>query len=131
MGIRDLLKITNEDAHLITAGLELNRKATLLRNLLRRSDHPQKSKAIGALNKIQNDSKRNILVHSYLGGTPTTINFIERSKGGAVFHAKNHKFTFEEFQRHVDQFVEQGANLQLALDFRTVIATTSAMLRLR
>ena len=50
--IGKLLKITDEEAHVVTSGMMFGTKARLLRNLLYRSNHPNKAVLTGALNRI-------------------------------------------------------------------------------
>lgn len=103
MAIRDFLGITTEESHLLTAGLEFNKKATLLRALISKSEHRHKDKAIKALNIMQNESKRNVFAHSYVLSNESSVTYLERSRGGR-FAATKHKFTLEEFEAHVKKF---------------------------
>ena len=64
--IGKLLKITDEEAHVVTSGMMFGTKARLLRNLLYRSNHPNKAVLTGALNRIQNSSKRDAFAHSFI-----------------------------------------------------------------
>jgi hypothetical protein len=61
-GIGAFLKISDEEAHILTSGMEFGRKATLLRNLAYRSEHPKKAEIIGVIGRIQNESKRMCLL---------------------------------------------------------------------
>jgi hypothetical protein len=76
--IGKLLKITHEESHLITATLEFGRKITLLRSLVSRHRSKNKETIIKCLNTLQNESKRNVFAHSYIGSTKTVVTFIER-----------------------------------------------------
>jgi hypothetical protein len=53
------LKLPPEETHLLTAGMEFNRKARLVMALIKRSDHTNKSQLLAALKIIQNESLRN------------------------------------------------------------------------
>ncbi len=57
----------------------------------------------GALNKIQNESKRNVFAHSFLRSTKTTVTFVERTWEGD-YKARTHVFTLDEFSDHVRRF---------------------------
>ena len=107
LAIGKLLAVPHEVTHLLTAGLDFHRKARILRALIRRSNHPQKAKLLTALNKIQNESKRNVFAHSYLGGTDVEVTYLERSRNGEL-SATEHTFTAQEFVVHVARFVDAG-----------------------
>jgi hypothetical protein len=113
--IGKLLRLEPSETHLLTAGMEHGRKATLLRGLISRGDHHNKEKLIRSLNVIQNESLRNVFAHSYIASDEKTITFIERSRGGP-FKTKEHHFTLEEFRDHVTNFLEASSEFEQALD---------------
>ena len=102
--------------------MEFGRKITLLRNVVYRSDDPNKGKIVGVLGKIQNESKRNVFAHSFIFSTPTSITFIERSRGGD-YKVTRHEFTMEEFVGHVNDF---GAG---AKEFSALLGATNEELQ--
>jgi hypothetical protein len=121
-GIGKFLKITHEEAHVLTAGMEFGRKATLLRNLVYRSDHPNRAAIIGAVAKLQNEAKRNVFAHSFMVSTPDTVTFVDRSRGGD-YSVTTHAYTLPEWTVHVESVAEMGEALYQALgaideDFR-------------
>ena len=71
-GIGKFLRISHEEAHILTSGMEFGRKAMLLRNVVRRSDDPKRAQILGAVGKIQNESKRNVLAHAFIISGPIT-----------------------------------------------------------
>lgn len=113
-GIGKFLKIPDEDALILTSGMEFGRKITVLRNLIYRSGHPQKSTILGLLGKIQNESKRNIFAHSFLTANDTVITFIERTRGGD-YKVIRHEFTVKEFVDHVTEFGDVATALEKAI----------------
>ena len=117
--IGNFLRITLEETHVLTAGMEFGRKAMLLRALVKRSDHKHKDLILGALNKVQNDSKRNAFAHSFISSTLTTVTFVERY-GGGEYKATAHTFTLPEFEAHVKALIQHSAALSTALDFQPV-----------
>jgi hypothetical protein len=98
--IGKLLKITDEEAHVVTSGMMFGTKARLLRNLLYRSNHPNKAVLTGALNQIQNSSKRDAFAHSFILSGPHVVTFIERP-GHGDYQAKPHSYSLDEFLQHV------------------------------
>ena len=110
-GIGVFLKITEEEAHILTSGMEFGRKGTLLRNLAYRSDHQKKAEIIGAVGRIQNESKRNVFAHSFILSGAESVTFIDRSRGGD-YSATNHTFTLREFSDHVIAFTKTCAELE-------------------
>jgi hypothetical protein len=102
-GIAKFLKIPPEEAHVLTSGMEFGRKITLLRNVVYRSDDPDKGKITGLLGKIQNESKRNVFAHSFIFSDAKSVTFIERSRGGD-YKVMRHEFTLEDFVDHVENF---------------------------
>src|ERR1700722_17381085 len=113
-GICKFLKISFEDAHILTSGMEFGRKSMLLRNLAYRSDAPEKGQIIRLLAKIQNESKRNVFAHSFIMSGPQTVTFIDRSRGGD-YVATKHTFTVREFFDHVAGFTNHAAALEKCL----------------
>jgi hypothetical protein len=99
------LKLPDDETHLLTAGMDFGRKAVVFRNLVRKSDHPKKTEIEKHLNWIQNESKRNIFAHSFARSGDADVTFIVRSKYDA-YDTKEYRFTREEFERHVAQFIE-------------------------
>jgi len=114
LAIGELLRITDEEAHLLTARMEFSRKAGLIRELLKRRKHPNESAIRSALNKIQNESKRNILAHSILLSDDTALTFIERG-WQQDYVSEVHQFTMEEFVKHVHRFALATGDLGRAL----------------
>ena len=108
------LKVTPEQAHLITSGIMFGRKAQLLANLIGTSDDPKKSQILGALNKVRGMSKRDIFAHSYVRSDKTTVTFLDRSTGGE-FKAKEHTFTLAEFRTYVTEFESAGEAFRIAV----------------
>jgi hypothetical protein len=112
--ISKFLRISAEQAHFITASIDFGRRAQWLRELVRASDFLNKAALLGALNAIQNDSKRNIFAHSYLSSDDKRVSFIERMPFGE-FSLRLHQFDAAEFTRHVDNIADHGMALQKAL----------------
>jgi hypothetical protein len=108
------LKLEPTVAHLMTAGLDFNRKARLLRGVIKRSGHTKTAQLQTALNEIQNESKRNVFAHSFWMATPTTVTFIERSRHGPM-EIKQHTFTLEEFRSHVLRIEKACSDFEEAL----------------
>lgn len=109
--IGKLLKLPADETHLLTAGMDFNRRASLLRVLLNRSALPQKAQIISALNTIQNESLRNVFAHSFLQSDKTTVTFIERTRHGK-YDPKKHVFTVPDFKTHVRKFVDAAVAFQ-------------------
>lgn len=116
------LSLPHAETHLVTARMEFSRKVALLRALVTKSTHKNKAAVVGALNKMQNESKRNVFAHSFIRSTHTTVTFVERTWEG-TYKTKKHKFTLDEFQSHVLTFQKAarafGSALQIdAGDFQ-------------
>lgn len=114
--IGKFLRLSHAETHILTAGMEHGRKATLLRGLIRREDHPKKAELLRALNVIQNESLRNVFAHSYIASDDKIITFVERSRGGP-FKAAEHHFTLEEFHEHVTKFAKAAVDFYDAVGF--------------
>ena len=110
-GITKFLNIPAQEGHVLTSGMEFGRKITLLRNLVYRSNDPNKRKIMALLGKIQNESKRNVFAHSFITSDATSLTFIERSRGGD-YKVIRHQYTLREFVGHVDNFVSAAAELE-------------------
>ena len=112
-GIKVLLRITSEEAHVLTAGMEFGRKATLLRNLVHRSDLDKKTEIIGALGKLMNEGRRNMFVHGIVTTDEHSVTFIERSRGGD-YTATKRTFTGDDLVAHVRWVTETAVALEEA-----------------
>jgi hypothetical protein len=118
LAIGRFLNITDQEAHLMTSGLMYGRKARLLRDLINRSNHPRKAAILGALNNITSEGKREAIVHSYVHGSADVVEFVERSISGP-YTTKRHKFTLNEFRKHVESFYKQCMAFHNALGYST------------
>ena len=91
-------------------------KASLLRALVKRSSDSRKSEILGALGKLQNDSKRNIIAHGFLGILPARgISFLNRSVQNGEYTCTLIDFTDAEFTQHVDAVLQHSDDLRSAL----------------
>jgi hypothetical protein len=109
------LKVTREQAHLITSGIMFGRKARLLADLIGRSDHPNKAKILGAFNEVRGTmNKRDIFAHSYVWSDQNVVKFIDRQAGGE-YKAKEHRFTLKQFRDYVLEFSLSAERFYLSL----------------
>jgi len=108
------MKTTPKEVHLITSGMMFGRKSRLLADLIGRSKHPRKAAILGAFNRIRGESKRDIFIHSYQWSDSKSVKFVERSIAGE-FKAKEHPFTFEEFEAHIQSFANAANEFYFAL----------------
>ncbi len=116
------LSLPAEDTHRLTSGMMFGPKASLVRTLVKRSAEPKKPAILGALGKLQNDSKRNINAHGFLGLLPTKgITFLNRSVQNGEYTCAQIDFGPSEFARHVDSL------LQHSEDFRSALELTGEM----
>jgi hypothetical protein len=76
-----LLNLRHEQAHRLLAGMESGRKMRILDTLLRESELKKKALALKYLRKLQNESKRNILAHSFLWSDEHYVTFLNRTRG--------------------------------------------------
>lgn len=114
--IYKLLKIGAEQAQIITSGMMFGKKARLLIELLKRSDYPNKSHIIGALNAVRGGNKREAIVHSYVLGRGKSVAFIERS-AGSDYKTAEHEFSEKEFEQHVTDFQRRCVEFHDALQY--------------
>ena len=113
--IGHLLNLDAKSAHLMTAGLEVNRKVTILRGIIRHVKHPQQAELLRSLSVIQNESKRNVFAHSYWVANSEEVIFIERSSYNGELTVKTHAFTLKQFQQHVAKIEAAAQNFERAL----------------
>lgn len=116
MAIGRLLHTNDHQTHVLTSGMEFGRKARLLHELIKKSDHKRRRDAITAINFLRNESKRNVFAHSYILTTTDTVTFVEREAGGP-YRARGHTFTLEEYENHVRKVVQAAADLEKAFAF--------------
>ena len=112
--IGKLLNLKPEQTHLMTAGMLYGAKFRLLAELLRRSDHPRKSELLGALNKVRNNAKREVITHAYLQASADRVWFLTRTRGGE-YKASALGFGYQEFVDHVEIFTQAGTDFEKAL----------------
>lgn len=113
-GIGKFLRVSDEEAHVLAAGMEFGPKARLLRNLVYRSDDPHKGRIINLLWNIQNQGKRNVFAHSFIISNSSGISFIEMSRGGD-YKATEHEFTLASFADHVVNLAKDMHELETVL----------------
>lgn len=109
-----LLKVTREQAHLITSGMMFGRKARLLADLIGRSDLPNKAAVMTAFNKVRGKNLRDVFAHSYLGASRDGVVFLERKSGGE-YKGVEHPFTLKEFEKHVYRVLAESSEFQAAI----------------
>jgi hypothetical protein len=109
------LKLPHNETHILTAGMEFGRKASLLRVLIDRSDIRNKLEIKQLLRKIQEESKRNIFAHSIIASNPTSVSFFYRKMDG-TFSITEHSFTHAEFESHVRKMTSFAHNFSNALN---------------
>lgn len=97
------LDVSAADAHLITSGMMLGRKLSLLADLIGKSSHPKRNDLLGELNKIRGMNKRDVITHGYVWTDKDSVVFLQRSVSG-TFKAREHSFTLTEFIKHVAEF---------------------------
>ena len=116
MAIGQFLKIEPFQTHVLTSGMEFGRKARLLHELVKRSDHKQQGDIMRALNFLRNNALRNVFAHSYTLTTEETVTFLERPPGGQ-YKVRKHQFTLETYRVHVKETVQAGSDFEEALGF--------------
>lgn len=121
-GIGRALGLPHQQTHVLTSGMEFGPKATILQNLISRTDDPQKGPIISATRKLQNASLRNALAHGYLISDRQSVTFIERKRGGP-YKAEDRTFTKEEFVDHVKTLIANLNQLEEALGLDREIIT--------
>jgi hypothetical protein len=128
--IHKFLRISKQQAHHLLAGMEAGRKMRLLDGLLQRSDHKNKSTLIACLRKIQNESMRNVFVHSLIWSDEHTVTFLNRHFGQR-YEAKEHKFNMIRFRMHVTDFIKNGVAFYEAaeIDYKDIQAFGHAAMR--
>lgn len=102
--IGKFLGLNYEDTHLLTAKMPFNKKATLLRAVVKKTKPENESVILGALKTLQN-SNRNTLFHAYVLSKADTATFIEIDLG-EKFSAKDHTYTLDSLKGHVEKFYE-------------------------
>ncbi|MBX3505174.1 MAG: hypothetical protein KF895_06805 [Parvibaculum sp.] len=114
--IGKFLKVSHEQAHLVTAGLMFGRKARLLADLVARSDHPRRSELLGIVNKIRGQTKRDVLFHSTIGASEdgTKLVFTHRDAGQSL-RVVEYSFTKKEFINHLQLLMNLTMDLQSEL----------------
>ena len=114
LAIGIFLKIPNDQALILTSGMQFGPKIRLLYEVVSTGDHPNKGAILGPLNKLRNDAKRNVFAHAYIVSTPTKVTFVERRPGGP-FKVLLHTYTLEEWVEHVVKFAQASDELWSAL----------------
>jgi hypothetical protein len=115
MAIGKLLGLPHEITHLLTVGLDFNRKVRVVEGLAKMKDHKNRAKMIGALRRAQNHAKRNIFAHCVMQSTETSVSFLERTRQGEL-DIIDHTFTLEEFAKHVHEFTRAGNEFYESLE---------------
>jgi hypothetical protein len=115
--IYKLLKVTPLQAHLITSGMMFGRKARLLVDLIKHSDHPKRTELLAVFGRITK-TNRDLIAHSWVSSDVDSVTFLERKISGS-FSAREHRFTLDEFRSHVEEAASAG------IKFRELLAVKS------
>ncbi len=100
-----LLHLPHRKTHIIVAGMEFGRKASLFHILLDESEHRDKAKIRALLTTIQNEAKRNIFTHSILHSTENDVTFVQRKVQSHKFSVTRTTFTRQQFHAHVQKMI--------------------------
>jgi hypothetical protein len=111
--LKQMLEISNQQTHIMCAGMEFGRKLRLLIELLKRSNHPKRDDLVAAI-KVLQGSKREILTHGYIGSNTTHVTFIYRNRGD--YGVTRQEYSIEEFKTHVTAMVKATIKFQEALE---------------
>jgi hypothetical protein len=111
--IYQFLRVTPQQAHLITSGMVFGRKARLLDDLIRLSNDPRKPKILEAFKKIR-AAKRDIIAHSYVASDAVSVRYLERNTSGP-FKAEIHSYSAEKLQCHVQDIADAAGEFYNAL----------------
>lgn len=110
------LKIPDKETHMITIGMRFGSKCMLLKTLVSKSDHKNKSDINKHLKVIQNDGMRNIFAHSFIQSDEHGVIFAARSSHGG-YSVTPHPFTPHSFAQHVGEFLSTTVQFENALAF--------------
>jgi hypothetical protein len=108
------LKVTAEQAHLIVAGMFFGRKAKLLADLIKRSEHPNRENILRTFNEVHNSVDREWIIHSYIESERDHVTFITKKISGS-YKAKSKTFTKSEFEKYVTNLTLKGDAFHRAL----------------
>ncbi len=111
--IYQFLKVTPEQAHLITSGMMFGRKRRLLSDLIKHSSDPRKQKLLQAFGKL-GKAKREIITHSYVASDAVCVKFLERNISDK-FRANVHQFSPQTFHEHVQTIAKAAEEFHEAL----------------
>jgi hypothetical protein len=131
IGIGDTLKLSDQDCHILTTGIDLTKKVLLLKQLMSQGQNAKKAEINRCLNIILNESKRNIIAHSYIqtSGDDSVI-FLEKGiKDG--YSSTRHEFTIEKFYAHTQKIADACSSLEklLGVDSARLTAFLAAVPR--
>jgi hypothetical protein len=116
MAVGEFLGLKDQDALAVTWGMMFGAKAKLLRQLVKRSDHPNKAAISKAIGDVWGGAKRDVVTHGYAFEGPTRVVFLEKPRG-SDFQPVMHEFSHEEFGAHVDRLIRDGNALYRALGY--------------
>src|SRR5262249_16746436 len=113
-----LKMIPAEQTHRLVAGLRFSDKLKLLRSLLDQS-HPANLEQLREfLDRIENDSLRNVFAHSFLASDTSSVTFYHReSPRRGEYSCYGYRFLADNFVTHVQEFAELTHNFERALEF--------------
>ena len=114
VAITKLLNLDNTRGSIVTSGLGQERRASILRSLLALEDTSHK--AIGLINKIGNDARRNTMIHGHVrvSDTDDSIKFVKRDTGQKLMASKV-EFSATTLNDHWGSLNEQVKTLQSLL----------------
>jgi hypothetical protein len=111
--IGQLLKLSYEQTHLLTAGMMFGSKARLLSALVKRSARKDTQQLLQALNLLRSEIKRDWLAHSYIVADRQTVTFINRSAANE-YSVNSIRFSLTEFSEHILALTEAAGMIHRA-----------------
>lgn len=98
IGIRKLTGLPAKDSLKKTRGWSISRKAQHLKTLVEKSDHEHRSLLIGVLEKLPQESLRNLIAHSYMRFGNESVVFVQMKPNGKL---RRRDLTLDEFKKHL------------------------------
>jgi hypothetical protein len=114
--IHKFLKVAPLETHILTSGLMFGKKSRLLREIVKKSNHPQKNKILETFTSLTAVAKREALIHSYIDTDIDRVTFVEKMQGGD-YKTKKHSFTLAQFRAHVEEFQKRALKFHDTLDY--------------
>lgn len=115
--IGKLKQLPPEEAHRLVAAMKFSKKLDVLRFLLDNSKYENVAQLKEFLDRIENETLRNVFAHSFMASDSSSVSFYHRRSRQGQYSCEPYRFEAENFFVHVQNFAQLAHDFERAFGF--------------